>query len=239
LKRAIVVGASSGIGRALALVLAREGYAVGLAARRMELLEQLRTEIGGHSFVKRMDLSDAAGAMAATSELMDEMGGCDLLVVSSGTGYLNPELDWPKEQETIQVNVEGFAAVANVAVRRFEAHGGGHLVSISSVAALRASGHAPAYGPSKSFMSAYMDGLRHRGRRSGSPVVFTDIQPGFVDTPMAKGDRLFWVASPAQAAEQIYDAIRHRRKRAVITRRWGIIAFLMKHLPDWVFERLR
>ncbi len=237
-KRAIVVGASSGIGRALALRLARAGWDVGLTARRLPLLLELQAEIGPRAFVKPMDVSDTAAAMARLEELIAEMGGVDLVVVNAGTGHTNPDLAWEPEQETLGVNVLGFTAMVNVAYRHFVRRGAGHLVSISSVAALRGGGFAPAYNASKAFISNYMDGLRHKLARLGSPVVVTDIQPGFVRTAMAQGPGIFWVASPEEAAEQIWQAIRRRRKRAVITRRWRLIAWLMRIVPDAVYHRL-
>jgi short-subunit dehydrogenase len=237
-KRAIVIGASSGIGRALALRLARAGYEVGLTARRLPLLLELQAEIGPRAFVKPMDVSDTAAAMARLEELIAEMGGADLIVVNAGTGHVNPDLAWEPEADTIGVNVQGFTAMVNVAYRHFVQRGAGHLVSISSVAALRGGGDAPAYNASKAFVSNYMDGLRHKLARLGLPVAVTDIQPGFVDTAMAQGPNVFWAASPEAAAEQIWQAIRRRKKRAVITRRWRLIAWLMRAVPDAVYHRI-
>ena len=237
-KRAIVIGASSGIGRALALRLAREGYAVGLTARRLPLLLDLQAEIGPRAFVRQMDVADTARAMVMLEGLIAEMGGADLIVVNAGIGHVNPDLAWEPEEETLGVNVLGFTAMANIAYRHLVRRGAGHLVSISSIAALRGSGFAPAYNASKAFVSTYMDGLRHKLARLGSPVAITDIQPGFVRTAMAQGPHVFWAASPEQAAEQIWQAIRCRRKRVVITRRWRLIAWLMRIVPDAVYHRL-
>lgn len=237
-KRAIVIGASSGIGRALALRLAREGYVVGLTARRLPLLLELQAEIGRRAFVRQMDVTDTARAMALLEELIAEMGGADLIVVNAGTGHINPDLAWGPEEETLGVNVRGFTAMANVAYRHFLRRGTGHLVGISSIAALRGSGVAPAYNASKAFVSTYLDGLRHKLARLGSPVAVTDIQPGFVRTAMAQGPHVFWAASPEKAAEQIWWAIRRRRKRAIVTRRWRLIAWLMRLVPDGVYHRI-
>jgi short-subunit dehydrogenase len=240
-RRAIVVGASSGIGRALALRLAREGYSVGLAARRLPLLLELQAEIGPGGPgcpVRQLDVSDTPRAMVLLEELIEELGGVDLVVLSAGTGQLNPDLEWAPEAETLAVNVLGFAAMANVAYRHFVRRGSGHLVGISSIAARRGGGGAPAYNASKSFVSAYLDGLRHRLARLGSPVAVTDVQPGFVRTAMAQGPNVFWAASPEKAAEQIWQAIRRRRKRAIVTRRWNLVAWLMRFLPDAVYHRL-
>jgi short-subunit dehydrogenase len=237
-KRAIVVGASSGIGRALAKQLAAGGYKTGLAARRLPLLQTLQSEIGQGAFIKQIDVSDASKVALLLSELIGEMGGIDLMVISAGTGYINPELEWPKEAETIAVNVTGFAAVANIAMQHFLQQGSGHLVAISSIAALRGSPEAPAYNASKAFESIYLDGLRQKVTRLRAPITITDIQPGFVDTEMGKGEGLFWVASPEKAAEQIYQAIRCKKKHAYVTKRWRLIAWFFKLAPDWMVARI-
>lgn len=237
-ERAVVVGASSGIGRALAKQLASSGYIVGLAARRLPLLQTLQSEIGPGVFIRQVDVSDTSKAALLVSELIEEMGGVDLMVISAGTGHINPELEWPKEAETIAVNVTGFAAMANIAMQHFLRQGRGHLVSLSSIAALRGSPGAPAYNASKAFESTYMDGLWQKVARLKLPITITDIQLGFVDTEMAKGDGLFWVAPPEKAAEQIYQVIKRKRKHAYVTRRWRLIAWFFKLAPDWLFARL-
>jgi short-subunit dehydrogenase len=238
-RNAIVVGASSGIGRALALRLARDGYAVGLTGRRVALLEELRREIGAGTRVKEMDVADAAGAMSRLAELIAEMGGVDLVVLNAGTGAVNPDLLWEREEPAILVNVHGFAALAGVAMRHFIGRGRGHLVGISSVSALRGSRHAPAYGASKAFVSNYLEGLWYYAARLGLPIAVTDVQPGFVDTAMTRGQsRTFWVAPVDEAADQIVAAIRRRKKRVVVTRRWRLMAWLMRALPHWLYKRI-
>jgi short-subunit dehydrogenase len=236
---AIVIGASSGIGRALALRLARAGWTLGLTGRRVALLERLRDEIGGGARVQEMDVADTATAMARLEELIAAMGGADLVVVNAGTGSVNPGLDWALEEPAILVNVHGFAAMAGVAMRHFLARGRGHLVGISSVSALRGSRYAPAYSASKAFVSNYLESLWCYAAHAGLPIAVTDIQPGFVDTDMVRGQsRMFWIASPEKVADQIHDAIRRRRKRAVVTRRWIVLAWLMRVLPDRVYRRI-
>jgi short-subunit dehydrogenase len=237
-RNAIIIGASSGIGLALARILAAEGYNVGLAARRLDLLEQAAREIGGAAFVKAIDVSKPAEAMQRLHELITEMQDVELVVISAGTGHINPKLEWDLELETIAVNVSGFAAMANVAVSHLEARGKGCLVGISSIAALRGNSHAPAYGASKAFMSNYLEGLRHRFMKLQLPVIVTDVQPGFVDTAMAKADQKFWVATPEKAAAQIFAAIRKGKKHVYVTRRWRLIAWLFKGMPDWLAGKI-
>jgi short-subunit dehydrogenase len=190
---AIIIGASSGIGKELAKTLARNGFNVGLAARRLDLLEAVARDIPTRAFVKVIDVSKPDEAMQLLRELIAEMKDVDLFVISAGTGFINPKLEWKLESETIAVNVSGFTAIANVALEHLQARGSGQLVGISSIAALRGNREAPAYNASKAFMSNYLQGLSHKFARLRLPITVTDVQLGFVDTAMAKADRKFWM----------------------------------------------
>lgn len=223
-KNVVIIGASSGIGRELAKVFSNNGYIVGITARRLELLS-------GSPFIKRMDIADPDEAMRVLEELIKEMGGIDIIVINAGIGFISPDLIWEKEKSTIDVNVTGFAAMANVAMKHFLSQGSGHIVGISSIAAIRGDSHAPAYSASKAFVSNYLEALRFRVKKMKIPVTVTDIQPGFVDTAMAQGDELFWVAPVRKAAMQIFDAVRKKREHAYVTRRWCLIAWLFKFMP--------
>lgn len=238
MSKAVIIGASSGIGRALATILASNGYNIGVAARRANLLAALGAELPAPVVVKAIDVSKPAEAMPRLRELIAEMGGVELFVISAGTGFINWGLGWEREQETIDVNVSGFAAVVNVAVEHLQARGSGHIVAISSLAALRGHGDAPAYHASKAFISSYLQGLRHKFRKLKLPIAVTDVQPGFVNTAMAKGEGLFWVASPEKAARQIFAAIRQRKRQVYVTKRWRLIAWFLKAAPDWLYHRL-
>ncbi|NHN48985.1 SDR family NAD(P)-dependent oxidoreductase [Halostella sp. JP-L12] len=233
---AIVVGASSGIGRELARELAADGYEVGLAARSLDRLRDLGEELPTESYVARLDVTDPEEARDRFHRLADAMGGVDLVVANAGTAHVNPDLDWGPERETIDVNVGGFAAIATAAMDRFEERGSGHLVGVSSVAAHVGNGDAPAYGASKAFVSNYLSGLR--ARAAGTDVSVTTIEPGYVDTDLMLDDDAFWVASPETAAEQIADAIRAKRSHAYVTRRWRLVAWLLKAVPESVLQRV-
>lgn len=227
----IVIGASSGIGREIARQLAARGERVAITARRAERLTSLAAETSGIVESAAFDIA-AADAAERLAELMQRLGTVDRVYLSAGTGFLNPELDPALEEETLQTNVMGFSRLAVTALRRFEAQGHGHLIGISSIAALRGAGEAPAYGASKAFVSRYLQGLRLRAARSGKPIHVTDVRPGFVDTPMMKADKPFWVASAAKAARQIIAAADRRRRIVYITRRWSLIGCLLRHLPE-------
>ena len=207
-------------------------------ARRTDLLTQLRADLTGPCVIKTVDVSRPELAMPLLRELIEELRDVELVIVSAGTGFENATLAWEPERDTIAVNVLGFAGMVNVAVAHLETRGSGHLVGISSLAALRGNRVAPAYAASKAFVSNYLQGVRYRFQKSKLPIVVTDVQPGFVDTRMAKGDRLFWVASPQTAARQIAAAIRGRKQRVYITRRWRLIAWLLKVVPDALFSKL-
>jgi len=236
MKKAIIIGATSGIGCELAKVLAADGYSVALTGRRLHLLEQIQRELPIQSFIQEMDVT-SADALQQLQNLIDQMQGVDLIVISSGTGHIDPEIPWQKEKETIDTNVLGFSAMVNVAWQHFKQQGSGHLVGISSIAAIRG-GDAPAYNASKAFVSNYLQGLRYLISKSGLPITITDIQPGFIDTAMAQGDGLFWVTSPEKAAGQIYGALKKKKKHAYVTKRWRLIAWVLKCLPEALYNKM-
>ena len=238
MKNAIIVGASSGIGAALASVLAAGGYNVFLIARRSDRLRQLQHELGDRVQYQQGDVTHSVEIMDTLREAFSTMGHVDLVVQCAGIGEINAKLDWHPELATIEVNVLGFTAVVNATMQAFLRQGSGHLVNISSIAAIRGSGEAPAYNASKSFQSNYMEGLLLKVRASQIPIVITDIQPGFVDTAMAKGDGLFWIASPQKAAAQIYRAIQKERSHAYVTRRWRFVAWFLRYAPNWLLCRM-
>lgn len=236
--KVIVIGATSGIGRELAKIFSQQGETVGIVGRRAALLTELFQELPNKTYIRQIDIDLCDEAIHQMEELLEELGGVDVIVVSAATGYLNPELDWPLERKTIDTNVAGFAAMCNVAMKQFAKQGYGHLVGISSVAAIRGNGVAPAYSASKAFVSNYLEGLRLWAYSKMLPVTVTEIQPGYVDTRMAKGEGLFWVASAEKAAQQIYRAIIDKRSHAYVTGRWRLFAWLMKGLPDFVMKIL-
>jgi short-subunit dehydrogenase len=238
MKKAIVIGASSGIGRELSKILSRNQYIVGIMARRIRLLEELRNEMDSDVFVQGIDVSDTESAMETLKRFIEEMGGVELIVISAGTGHINDCLDWQLENEAIKTNVIGFAAIANVAIKHFIEKGSGHLVGISSIAALRGGKDSLGYNASKAFESNYLEGLRQKVNKLGQPITITDIKAGFVKTAMAKGEGIFWAAPAYKAALQIYRAITKRRSHAYVTRRWRLIAWLFKLMPGFIYERL-
>jgi short-subunit dehydrogenase len=228
---AIIIGASSGIGFELTRYLAGQGYRLGISARRKILLEEQAAALPQVCCVRAMDVSQPEEAGKIFAEMLKELAPVDFVYICAGTGHPNPDLRWELEDETIRVNALGFAALAGSAWNFFLKQGKGHLVGITSVAAVCGSATAPAYGATKIFKSNYLEALRFRALKINLPIYVTEIRPGFVDTAMMKTARPFWVASSATAARQIVSAVAARKSVAYVTRRWLLLAWLLQLLP--------
>lgn len=237
MKKALIIGASSGIGKALAITLAKKNYEVGLMARRVELLRELQKELRVKTTVDYLDISQPDDAIERFHKMVLQMGGVDVVIINSGIRLPNSELDWQKERQTLQVNVIGFCALADASYHHFENQGHGQLVGISSIAALVGNHIAPAYNASKACISTYMEGLRKKAFREGLSLIITDIKPGYVDTDMVTSKKAFWTASASEAAEQIAATIENKKSYAYITHRWRLIGWLLKSLPNWIYYR--
>ncbi len=238
MKKAIIIGATSGIGKGLATLLVKNGYKVGITGRRSELLDELKRKNPDSFVTKSFDITDTTSSVIKLEELTTELGGLDLLVISSGTGDLNEHLDFAIEKRTIDTNVLGFTCVANWAFNYFEQQKAGHVVAITSVGGLRGSRQAPSYNASKAFQINYLEALRQKATFLNIPIIVTDIRPGFVATDMAKGDGQFWVASVEKATRQIYDTIVSKKQIAYVTKRWRFIAAILKRIPGILFFRM-
>ncbi len=236
-QKIIIIGASSGIGKKLAEQYALAGNLVGITGRRMSLLEEIKNKFPNNIEVLCHDVTRNEN----NSELdtfVKQLGGLDLLIISAGGGDVSKELDWNIDKRTIDTNVNGFAAIANWAFNYFVQQGHGHLAAISSIAANRGNSHAPAYSASKAFQSIYLEGLHMKAHAMKKPIYITCIEPGFVDTAMAKSDKLFWLVPVDKASRQIIKGIGRKKKLIYISRRWFIIAKLLKWMPDWLFYRI-
>jgi Short-chain dehydrogenases of various substrate specificities len=238
MQKAIVIGATSGIGRGLAKILSKNNYKVGITGRRMNLLTELQNENKEFFVVKSFDIIETDKIAQNLEELVNEIGGLNLIIISSGTGDLNEQLDFKIEKQTIDTNVSGFTAIADWAFNYFKNQGSGHLVGITSIAGLRGGTVAPSYNATKAFQIRYLEGLRQKADKLKFPIHITDIRPGFVNTAMAKGDNLFWVSSVEKAAKQIYKAIITKRKIVYVTKRWILFAFIFKLIPNWIYRKL-
>ena len=237
MKRAIIIGATSGIGKGLAKLLTENNYKIGLTGRRFELLNELKIE-NPNFYIKPFDINDTNVVGQKLDELVTELGGLDLLIISSGIGDINESLDFEIEKRTIDTNVLGFTCVTDWTFNYFEKQKSGHLVAISSIGGLRGSRQAPAYNATKAYQINYLEGLRQKATKLKEPIFVTDIRPGLVDTEMAKGEGLFWVMPVEKTVRQIYKAIISKKKVAYVTKRWRIIATILKRIPSPIYDKM-
>ncbi|MDD4032872.1 MAG: SDR family NAD(P)-dependent oxidoreductase [Bacteroidales bacterium] len=238
MQKAIIIGATSGIGKGLAKKLVNENYSVGITGRRTELLDKLKSQNPSLFYTKTLDITDTNRVVENLEDLAKQLGGLDLLIISSGTGDLNDKLDYEIEKRAIETNVLGFTCIANWAFNYFEIQKAGHLVAITSVSGLRGSRVAPAYNATKAYQINYLEGLRQKANKLKTQIFVTDIRPGFVDTAMAKGEGQFWVASVDKATNQIIDAIKKKKKIVYVTKRWKLIGTILKRIPRPLYDRM-
>lgn len=238
-RQAVVVGASSGIGAAVARRLAAGGCRVGLVARRAEVLARLAAELGPAALPCPHDVTAADEVPAVFQRLCRDLGGLDLFVYSAGVMPLvaEGEYDFGKDRAIVDVNVLGAIAWVNAAAERFARAGAGTIVGLSSCAGDRGRRGNPVYCASKAALTAYLEAIRHRVARLGVAVV--TVKPGPIDTPMTAGlARRPFVIPADEAARQILAAARRRTHTVYVPRRWRPIMFVIRNLPAAVFHRL-
>ena len=230
MKTALIIGASSGIGKELAKLLVADNYKVIITGRREKLLKEIQKTAPEKFIIKVHDVTDLISCDKLFENLKNEFKTIDLIVYSSGVGEANYTLDWQKELPTLSTNVLAASKIYGLAYNLFRNQGYGHLVGISSIASIRGNRHTPAYFASKAFQANYLESLYMKGKRSKAKIDVTDIQPGFVNTAMALG-ATFWMAPLEKATKQIYIAIKNKKRKAYITKRWRLIAFVLKIVP--------
>ena len=241
MKRVIIVGATSGIGLELARLYIKTGDMVGITGRRLHLLDELQKQFPSQVVTESFDVMGNDNIVHLRS-LIDKLGGLDLLIYNSGYGDVSETLDWPTDKQTTLTNVNGFVEIVNYTFNYFAKQGRGQIAAISSMASIRENSQAPAYSASKAYMSMYMAGLylkvrRFRKKDPKINIVITDVQPGFVNTKMAKGKGRFWEAPVGKAARQIFNAIQKQKRKVYITRRWVLIAWVLKWMPHFILKR--
>lgn len=247
MKKIIIIGATSGIGRALAKEYANAGHRVGITGRRAELLESFKREFdkfNGSSNESNTlvapECFDVTGKdnISHLQSLIGKLGGLDLLIYNSGFGDPSATLDWAIDKKTVDINVNGFIEIVNWSFHYFISQGSGHIAATSSIASNRGNSFAPAYSASKAFISCYLEGLYFKAKRMKSSVFITDIQPGFVKTKEINVKGQFWVIPVEKAVRQIAEAIEKKRFRVYVSKRWWLIAKLMRLVPRAIYKRI-
>lgn len=237
--RAIVIGASSGIGAAFAQELARQGYTVAALAPFADELEKVAAAGNGriHTYVHDVTHTDEIPALF--QQIVHDLGGLDLVAYIAGVQPVVAldEYDFEKDAAMIHVNLLGAIAWLNQAAPRFERAQAGQIVAISSIAGDRGRVGAPVYNTSKAGLSTYLEALRNRLSRHG--VTVTTIKFGFVDTPLLENAaKTFWVISPQKAAQAILKAVQKKRQTVYAPARWGLVALVIRHIPSFIFRRM-
>jgi short-subunit dehydrogenase len=236
-KNAVIFGASSGIGRELAKLLVNDGYKVLITARRIQLLEEIQNENPEHYIIKQHNINNTDATLKVFKGLSSHFDKIDLIVHNAGIGEENYNLEWDKDLPTINTNVIAATRVYQLSYNYFKKQGFGHLVGISSVASIRGNRHAPVYHASKAFQASYLESLWMKAKRTKkAKISVTNILPGYVDTDIIMGDT-FWMASVEKATKQILKAIKNKKRKAYITKRWRIIAVILKIVPTRILTK--
>ena len=237
-KKAIIIGATSGIGREVALIYIAQGWKVGVAGRREAELEALRAAYPEQVSAQALDVTkeDAPQKLQA---LIEQVGGMDVFLLSSGIGKQNPTLETGLELATAATNVEGFIRMTNAAFHYFEQQGHGHLAVISSIAGTKGLGAAPAYSATKGFQNIYMDALDQLARMKKLNIRFTDIRPGFVATPLLNNQKKYPMLMDAPiVALDIVSAIEKKKRVAIIDWKFRLLVGFWRLIPKWIWLRL-
>lgn len=244
MNRAVVItGASAGIGRALAVEFARRGYRLGLTARRMGVLEELRQQLhatpGRESLqveLASLDVTLDETVAPALRDLFARLGGADIVIANAGVNDLTRvgQGDFAKEARMIRTNVVGAMATVDAAVGHFLARGAGQVVGISSLASLQPIKEQAAYCASKAGFSMYLKAARRD--LLGKGIVITDILPGYVKTDLVEGvdiGELPFAISAEQAAREIVALIEKRVERGIVPWfPWALLRPILGHIPQ-------
>ena len=223
----LIIGATSGIGYELWKHYTTTGNTVAITGRRNELLQQQIKDNQDNTVAFQCDIADLSSFDCMLKNVMSKFGHLDLAIICAGVGELNPNLELSTELATISVNVNGWTNAVDLIYKIFENQKSGHLVAITSVGGLQPTPIAPSYSASKAFQINYIKSLRQKSK--GTSLVVTEIRPGLVKTRMAKGDGLFWVMPLDRVVKEIVKAINNNRRLKIVTTRWRIINFLLKH----------
>ena len=238
MKRAIIIGATSGIGREVAKCLLLDGWRIGIAGRRQSVLEDLQQTAPGQIEIQALDVT-AENAVEKLNVLIDKVGGMDLFLLSSGIGSQNLKLNMDVELDTARTNVEGFIRMVDTAFAYFGKNGGGHLAVISSIAGTKGLGVAPAYSATKRFQNTYIDALEQLAHLQNLNICFTDIRPGFVATDLLNDGKHYPMLMKAdKVGRYIARALKRKRRIVIIDWRYRILVFFWRMIPRQLWKRL-
>lgn len=266
-KKAIVMGATSGIGMEVASLLAQRGWQVGIAGRRIERLEEVKRNTnllihesskaskGEITCYQQIDVTSPE-APSLLLKLIEKLGGMDLYFHSSGIGWQNNSLDIGKEMKTVETNGLGFVRMVDTAFNWFAQQNQGQepgqgqrqgkdrscetyrIACITSIAGTKGLGAAPAYSATKRFQNHYLECLTQQTHMRHLPIAITDIRPGFVKTDLIAGSNYPLQLTPQEVAQQIVRAIERGKSIKTIDWKYSILVSLWRLIPRWIWTRL-
>ena len=237
MKRIVIIGATSGIGYEVAKIYSQQGWRVGVAGRRLELLEKFKEQAPEQIEIQELDVT-RADAVDKLRQLIGKLGGMDLFLLSTGIGSQNRALNPEIELATVNTNAIGFTRMVTAAFNYFREEGKGHLAVISSIAGTKGLGAAPAYSATKRFQNTYIDALAQLAKMEKLQIDFTDIRPGFVKTDLLKNDKYPLLMRPERVARRIVRALQRKKRSAIIDWRYVVLVFFWKMIPESIWERL-
>lgn len=237
MKRIVIIGATSGIGYEVAKIYRQQGWRVGVAGRRLELLEKFKEQAPEQIEIQELDVT-RADAVDKFRQLIGKLGGMDLFLLSTGIGSQNRALNPEIELATVNTNAIGFTRMVTAAFNYFREEGKGHLAVISSIAGTKGLGAAPAYSATKRFQNTYIDALAQLAKMEKLQIDFTDIRPGFVKTDLLKNDKYPLLMRPERVARRIVRALQRKKRSAIIDWRYVVLVFFWKMIPESIWERL-
>lgn len=237
MKKGIIMGATSGIGREVTLLLLRRGWLLGIAGRREELLEEIRREFPHHVFVEQIDV-DKADSVDGLHRLISRLETIDLYFHASGIGKQNVSLEREIEENTVKTNVLGFTRLVDEAFSIMKRQGYGHIAVISSIAGTKGLGPAPSYSASKAYQNTYLQALEQLANNARLSIRFTDIRPGFVDTPLLNNGTYPMLLDARKVAEEIVWAIDKGKHVRIIDWKYRMLVFFWRLIPNQIWRRL-
>lgn len=223
----LIIGATSGIGNSLYSHYISCGNHVAIMGRRKNILDEICAANPAYTLAFPVDISNINSFNNAFEEVVKSFQNIDLAILCAGIGELNEPLDIKQELATLPTNVIGWTNAVDTLYNHFEKNGKGHLVTITSVGGLQPTPIAPSYSASKAFQINYTKSLQAKARKTA--ITITEIRPGLVDTRMAKGNGLFWVMPLEKVSKQIIRAIDTKKKLCIVTKRWRILNYIVKH----------
>ena len=238
MKRAIIIGASSGIGFEISKLLLADGWNIGVAARRTNRLESLKSMSPTTVETEYLDITSDDSSSRILS-LIDRLGGIDLFIQASGIGKQNRDLNQQIEIDTIRTNTLGFTRVITTVFNYMSKNSGGHIAVISSIAGTKGLGPAPSYSASKAFQSTYIQALEQLSNMRHLNIKFTDIRPGFVDTDLLSDDHYPMLMDKTNVAKEIIRAIHANKHISIIDWRWRITTFLWRIMPRYIWRKIK